>query len=66
MKSHPKNPLLVLLRASSGKQKKTRSANHPQIRSENSLATIESDQILMALQQLAKNIFSENITCNIL
>ena len=39
---------------SSGKQKKNRSTSQPQFRSENTTATIEADQILLALQQLAK------------
>ena len=37
----------------SGKQKKNRSTRQPQFRSENTPATIEADQILLALQQLA-------------
>ena len=45
---------------SSGKQKKNRSVIQPQSRSENSLATIEADQILLILQQLANNIHSAN------
>ena len=45
---------------SSGKQKKARSTSQPQFRSENSLATIEADQILLALQQLATNSNSAN------
>ena len=40
---------------SSGKQKKNRSTSQPQFRSENTSATIEADQILLALQQLANN-----------
>ena len=40
---------------SSGKQKKNRSTSQPQFRSENTPATIETDQILLALQQLANN-----------
>ena len=40
---------------SSGKQKKNRSTSQPQFRSENTPATIEADQILVALQQLANN-----------
>ena len=40
---------------SSGKQKKNRSTSQPQFRSENTPATIEADQILLALQQLASN-----------
>ena len=35
---------------SSGKQKKNRSTNQPQFRRENTPATIEEDQILLALQ----------------
>ena len=46
---------------SSGKQKKNRSTSQPQFRSENTLATIEVDQILMALQQLANNNNSANL-----
>ena len=50
---------------SSGKQKKNRSTSQPQFRSENTPATIEADQILFALQQLANNnnsaIFHNNI-----
>ena len=38
---------------SSGKQEKARSTRQPQFRSENTPATIEADQILLALQQLA-------------
>ena len=37
----------------SGKQKKARSTSQPQFRSENTPATIEADQIVLALQQLA-------------
>ena len=40
---------------SSGKQKKVRSTSQPQFRSENTPATVEADQILLALQQLATN-----------
>ena len=40
---------------SSGKQKTNRFTSQPQFRSENTLATIEADQILLALQQLANN-----------
>ena len=50
---------------SSGKQKKNRSISQPQFRSENTPATIEADQILLTLQQLANNnnsaIFRNNI-----
>ena len=45
---------------SSGKQKKARSTSQPQFRSENTTATIEADQILLALQQLATNFKSAN------
>ena len=40
---------------SSGKQKKARSTSQPHFRSENTPATIEADQILLAVQQLASN-----------
>ena len=50
---------------SSGKQKKNRSTNQPQFRSENTPATIEADQFLLALQQLAKNNNSANFHNNI-
>ena len=46
---------------SSGKQKKARSICQPQIRSENTPATFEADQILLALQQLAMNLISANV-----
>ena len=50
---------------SSRKQKKNRSTSQPQFRSENTPATIEADQNLLALQQLANNnnaaIFHNNI-----
>ena len=45
---------------SSGKQKKARSTSQPHFRSENTAATIEADQILLALQQLATNSNSAN------
>ena len=45
---------------SSGKQKKKRSTSQPQFRSENTLPTIEANQILLALQQLANNNNSAN------
>ena len=48
---------------SSGKQKKARSTSQPQFRSENTPATTEADQILLALQQLATN--SANFNNNI-
>ena len=49
---------------SSGKQKKNRSTSQPQLRSENNPATIEADQILLALQQLASNNNSANFHNN--
>ena len=51
--------------SSSGKQKKARSTSQPQFRSENVPATIEADQILLALQQLATNSNSANFNNNI-
>ena len=50
---------------SSGKQKKSRSTSQPQFRSENTPATIEADQILLALQPLANNNNSANFHNNI-
>ena len=47
---------------SSGKQKKNRPTSQPQFRSKNTSVTIEADQILLALQQLANNNNSAN--CN--
>ena len=49
---------------SSGKQKKVRCTSQPQFRSENNPATIEADQILLALQQLATNSNSANVNNN--
>ena len=49
----------------SGKQKKKSSTSQPQIRIENTPATIEADQILFALQQLAINNDSANFQNNI-
>ena len=49
---------------SSGKQKKARSTSQPQFRSENTPATIEADQILLAFQQLATNSNSANVNNN--
>ena len=46
---------------SSGKQKKARSTSQPQFRCENTPATNEADQMLLALQQLASNSNSANI-----
>ena len=53
------------LETSSGKQKKARSKSQPQFRSGNTPATIEANQILLALQQLAKNSNSANFNNNI-
>ena len=50
---------------SSGKHKKARSTSQPQFRSENTPATIEADQILFGLQQLATNSNSANFNNNI-
>ena len=50
---------------SSGNQRKNRSTSQPQFRSENIPATIEADQILLALQQLANNNNSSNFHNNI-
>ena len=50
---------------SSGQQKKKRSTSQPQFRSENTPATIEADQFLLALQQLANNNNSANFHNNI-
>ena len=49
---------------SSGKQKKARSTSQPQFHSENTPATIEADQILLALQQLATNSNCANVNNN--
>ena len=49
---------------SSGKQKKVRCTSQPQFRSENTSATIEADQTLWALQQLATNSNSANVNNN--
>ena len=49
----------------SGRQNKARSTSQPQFRSENTPATIEADQILLALQQLATNSNSANFNNNI-
>ena len=50
---------------SSGKQKKVRSTSQPQFRSENTPATIEADQILLALQQIANNANKTHLEDNI-
>ncbi len=50
---------------SSSKKKKARSTCQPQFRSEITSATIEADQILLALQQLATNSNSANFNNNI-
>ena len=52
------------LSTSSGKQKKNCSTSQPQFRSENTPATIEADQILLALQQSANNNNSANFHNN--
>ena len=49
---------------SSGKQKKARTTSQPQFRCENTPATIEADQILLAFQQLATNSNSANVNNN--
>ena len=49
---------------SSGKQKEARSTSQPQFCSQNTPATIEADQILLALQQLATNSISANFNNN--
>ena len=49
---------------SSGKQKKNRSTSQQQLRSENTPAATEADQILLALQQLANNNNSANFHNN--
>ena len=50
---------------SSEKQKQDRFTSQPQFRSENTAATIEAGQILLALQQLASNNNSANFRYNI-
>ena len=50
---------------SSAKQLRTRSTNQPQLRIENTLATIEAYQVLLALTQLAANSTSTNFNNNI-
>ena len=50
---------------SSGKQKKNRSTSQPHFRSENTPATIEADQLMLALEQLANNKNSANFHSNI-
>ena len=50
---------------SSGKQKKNTSTSQPQVRCENTSATIEAEQIFLALQQLADNNNSANFHLNI-
>ena len=50
---------------SSGKQKKNRFTSQPQFRIENTPATIEANQILLALQQLSNNNNSANFNNNI-
>ena len=50
---------------SSGRQKKARSTSQPHFRSESIPATVEADQILLALQQLATNSNSANFNNNV-
>ena len=50
---------------SSDKQKKARSTSQPQFRSDNTPTTIEADQILLALQQMATSSYSANFNNNI-
>ena len=50
---------------SSGRQKKARSTTQPQFCSENTPATNEADQILLALQQFLINSNSANFNSNI-
>ena len=50
---------------SSGRKKKAPSTSQPQIRTENTPAAIEADQILLALQQLETNSNSANFNNNI-
>ena len=50
---------------SAGKQKKARSTSQPQFCSETTPATLEADQILLALQQLATNSNSASFNNNI-
>ena len=52
------------LTTSSGKQKKVRTTSQPQFRSENTPATVEADQVLLALQQLATNSNSASFNNN--
>ena len=52
-------------RISPAKQKKASSTSQPQFCTENTFATIEADQILLALQQLASNSNSANFNKNI-
>ena len=49
---------------SSEKQKKARSTSQPQFPSENTPATIEADQILLALEQLATSSNSATVNNN--
>ena len=51
-------------RISSGKQKKARSTSQPQFHSENTPATTETDQILLALQQMATDSTSAKVNNN--
>ena len=57
--------LTAPLESSLGKQKKARSTSQPQFGSEYTPATIEADQILLALQRLATNCNSATVNNNI-
>ena len=65
VKKVQKEVLCCSLETSSGKQKKSRPTSQPQFRIENTLATMEADQILLALKQLTTNstsaIFNNNV-----
>ena len=60
----PKDITYCSLGSFSSKQKIIRSASKPQVRSENTPATIEADLILLAFQQLANNTNSATFICN--
>ena len=49
---------------SSGEQKKARSVSQPQFRRENTISTIDADQILLAPQQLASSSNSAKLNKN--
>ena len=56
-------PFCIL--GTSGKKKKARFTSQPQVFIENTPATVETDQILLALQSMASKINSANINNNI-